>query len=202
VQELQRWGAHVKEAPERVDVGWRAESTPTPPSRDFFRSRLRGQGSFPSRRRLRAQMIAQAAISEGGGWNRIKQSLRVAQHTPQPGMVRRHSSTGGSTEAKESLGVRLPRCGPQASRVTEMSEVTRTFTGEHLTQRQQHVRADTLAASSTRFAGEGADAASQATRREKKLINLQQRGRAARAAPLPRPGDQVRKRAPDLHTIL
>jgi hypothetical protein len=55
--------------------------------------------------------------------------LRRAQHAPQPGMVRCHSSTGGSTEVKEILGVQLPRCGPKAFRVTEMSQVTRTVTG-------------------------------------------------------------------------
>jgi hypothetical protein len=43
VQERQREGAHVKGAPERVDVGWRARSTPTPTGRDVFRSRVRGQ---------------------------------------------------------------------------------------------------------------------------------------------------------------
>jgi hypothetical protein len=44
VQERQRGGAHVKGAPERVDAGWRARSTPTPPGRNVFRSRVRGQG--------------------------------------------------------------------------------------------------------------------------------------------------------------
>jgi hypothetical protein len=41
VQEPQRGGAHVKGAPERVDVGWRARSTPTPPGRNVFLSRVR-----------------------------------------------------------------------------------------------------------------------------------------------------------------
>jgi hypothetical protein len=130
VQERQRGGAHVKGAPERVDVGWRARSTPTPPGSNVFRMSVRSQGCLPGRRSLRAQMITQAAISEGGQRKRIRQLLRGAQHAPQPGMIRYHSSTGGSTEAKESMGVRLPRCGPKAFRVTEMSEATPTFTGK------------------------------------------------------------------------
>jgi hypothetical protein len=71
-------------------------------------------------------MIVQAAISKGGQRKRIRQLLRGAQQASQPGMVRYHSSTGGSTEVKESMGVRLPRRGPKAFRVAEMSEVTRT----------------------------------------------------------------------------
>jgi hypothetical protein len=106
LQERQRGGAHVKGAPERVDVGWRARSTPTPPGRDVFRSRVRGQGCLPGGRSLRAQMIAKATIREGGGRKRIRQLLRGAQHAPQPGMIRCHSSTGGSTEVKGSVGVR------------------------------------------------------------------------------------------------
>jgi hypothetical protein len=87
VQELQRGRAHVKGAPEWV-VGWRPRSTPTPPSRDVFLNRVRGQDSLPGRRSLRAQMIAQAAIPEGGGRKRVMQLLRGAQHAPQPGKVR------------------------------------------------------------------------------------------------------------------
>jgi hypothetical protein len=121
VQERQRCEAQVKGAPQRVDVGWRARSTPTPPGRDVFRSRVRGQGSLRGRRSLRAQMIAQPAIRNGGGRKRSRQLLRGAQHAPQPGMVRRHSSTGGSTEVKGSLGAQLPRRGPQAFTVAEMS---------------------------------------------------------------------------------
>jgi hypothetical protein len=83
-----------------------------------------------------------------------------------------------------------------------MSKVTSTFTGQHLTYRQKHFRRDTRMASPARFTGEGTDATGQATCIKKKLVKVQQRGRAARAAPLPCPGDQVRKRAPDLHTIL
>jgi hypothetical protein len=202
VQERQRWGAQVKGAPQRVDVRWQARSTPTPPGRDVVRSRVRGQGSLPGKRCLRAQMIAKAAIREGGGWKRSRQLLRGAQHTLQPGMVRRHSGTGGSTDVKESLAVRRPRRGAKACRVAEMSEVTRTFTGQDLTHRQKHFRRDTRPASPARFAWEGADAGSQATCREKKLIKVHQRGRVPRAAPLPCPGGQVRNWAPDLHAIL
>jgi hypothetical protein len=83
VQERQRWGAQVKGAPQRVDVGWRARSTPTPPGRDVFRSRVRDQGSLPDKRCLRSQMIAQAAIREGGGW---KGKNQIGDHAlPQRG---------------------------------------------------------------------------------------------------------------------
>jgi hypothetical protein len=174
VQERQREGAHVNGAPERVDVGWRARSTP-PLGRDVYRSRIRGQGCLPGRRSLRTQMIVQATIREGGGRKRSRQLLRGAQHAPQPGMVRCHSSMGGSTEVKGSLGVR-----PEAFRVSEMSEVTRTFTGQHLTHRQKYFKRDTRTASSARFAGEGADTACQATRREEELIKVQERGRGPR----------------------
>jgi hypothetical protein len=84
-------------------------------------------------------MIAQAAISEGGKRKRIRQLLRGVQHAPQPGLVSCHSSTGGSTEVMGSLGARLPQCGPKALRVTKVSDVTRTFTGQHLTHRQNHI---------------------------------------------------------------
>jgi hypothetical protein len=67
VQERQRWGAQVKGAPQRVDVGWRARSTPPPPGRDVVRSWVRGQGSLSGRRSLRAQMIAQAALERVAG---------------------------------------------------------------------------------------------------------------------------------------
>jgi hypothetical protein len=90
----------------------------------------------------------------------------------------------------------LPQCGRKAFRVPEMSEVTRTFTGQHLTHRQKHFKRNTSTASPSKFAREGADAASQAPGREKKLIKVQQRGRAARAAPLLRAGDEVRKGGP------
>jgi hypothetical protein len=70
------------------------------------------------------------------------------------------------------VGVRLPRGGPKALRVTEMSEVTSTFTGQHLTHRQKHFRRGTRRASPARFAGEGVDAASEETFREKKLIKV------------------------------
>jgi hypothetical protein len=129
-------GRHMSRKRSKGLMCWRARSTPTPPGRNFFRCRVRGQGCLPGRRNVRAQMIAQAAISEGSQRKRIRQLLRGAQHAPQPGMVRYHSSTGCSTEAKESTGVRLPPCSPKAFRVTEMSEVTRTFTGQHLTHRQ------------------------------------------------------------------
>jgi hypothetical protein len=127
VQQRQRGGAHVNGAPETVDVGWRARSTPTPPGRNVDRSRVRGQGSLPVRRSLRAQMIAQAAICKGGGRKRIRQLLRGAQHSPQPGMIRCHSTTGGSMEEKGGLRGRQPRCAPKAFRVTEMSEVNVTY---------------------------------------------------------------------------
>jgi hypothetical protein len=78
VQEWQRAGAHVKAAPERVDVGWRARSTPTPPGRNVFRIRVWGQGCLPGRRSVRVQMIAQAAISEGG--QRISRTLLHCKH--------------------------------------------------------------------------------------------------------------------------
>jgi hypothetical protein len=130
-----REGAHVQGAPERVDVGWRARSPPTPPGTNVVRSRVWGQGSFPGGGSLRAQMIAESPMREGGRRKRITQLLRGAQQS-LPGMIRCHSSTGGSTEVKGSLGVRLPRCGPNAFRVPEMSEVTRTFTGQHLTNRK------------------------------------------------------------------
>jgi hypothetical protein len=72
VQERQRLGAHAKGASERVDVGWRARSTPTSPGRNIFHSKVRGHGCIPGRRSLRAQMIAQATIREGGGRKRIE----------------------------------------------------------------------------------------------------------------------------------
>jgi hypothetical protein len=154
-------------------VGWSARSPPTPPGRNVVRSRVRGQGSFPGGRSLQAQMIAQATISEGGGRKRIRQLLTGAQYAPQPGMVCCDSSTGVSSEVKGSWRVRLPQCGPKAFRVSEMSEVTRTFTGQHLTHRRKYFRGDTRVASPARCAGEGIDVASQATRREEELIKVQ-----------------------------
>jgi hypothetical protein len=50
--------AHVKGAPERVVVGWRARATPTLPCRNIVRSKVQGQGSLPGEGSLRAQMIA------------------------------------------------------------------------------------------------------------------------------------------------
>jgi hypothetical protein len=109
VQERQWRGAHVKGVPERVDVSRRARSTPTTPSRNVFCSRVWGQRSLPRRRSLRAQVIPQATIRERGGRERFRQVLRGAQHALQPGMVRCHSSTGGSTEVEGSSGGRQPR---------------------------------------------------------------------------------------------
>jgi hypothetical protein len=126
----------------------------------------------------------QAMVREGGGQESIRQRLRGAQHSPQPGMVRCHCSTGGSTEAKGSATVRLLLCGPKVFRVTEMSEVTRRFTGQHLSHRKHRFGRDTSTASPDRFAGEVADAASQTTCREKELIKVKkQGGGVAQAAP-------------------
>jgi hypothetical protein len=62
VQERQRGEAHVKGAPERVDVCWRARATPTLPERQIVSSRAPGQGSLLGRGSLRAQMVAHATV--------------------------------------------------------------------------------------------------------------------------------------------
>jgi hypothetical protein len=80
VQERRRGGVHVKGSPERVYVSGRARPTPTPPGRDVFRSRVRSQGWLPGRKSLRAHMIPQAAICDGGGRESIRQLQTGAQH--------------------------------------------------------------------------------------------------------------------------
>jgi hypothetical protein len=87
-----------------------------------------GLGSLPGQRSLRAQLVAQAMISEGRGRKRSRQVLRGSAHATMDD--RRPGRHGGSTEVKGSAGAWQPRCGPEASRAMEMSIVTRTFTGE------------------------------------------------------------------------
>jgi hypothetical protein len=99
VQKRQRWGAHVKGAPDRVDVGWRARATPTPPCRDVFCSRSWGQDSLPGRVCLPAQMMAQAATSESGEWKKSRQFLSPACATTRDGQIlhqngRQHGGEG------------------------------------------------------------------------------------------------------------
>jgi hypothetical protein len=107
VQEHPRRRAHGEVAPERVDVCGGPRATPSPPGRDIFRSRMRGKSSLPGGGSLQAQRITYATTSEDGGWNRSRQMLRGAQHTPQPGVVRGQGSMGGSMEVKGSVGSRL-----------------------------------------------------------------------------------------------
>jgi hypothetical protein len=136
--------------------------------------------SFLDRGNLRAQKIAHGMIGEDGGRTRSRQVRRRAVHAPQPEMVKYHGSTGGSTVVRVSVGELLELRRSETFRVSEMSYVARALTRQHLTHRRKHYRRATRTASPASFAGEGADAASQSTRREKLLVKIEQRGRAVK----------------------
>jgi hypothetical protein len=180
----------------------RARTTPTAASRDVVRSGVGSEGALPGDRRLRADMTAEVAVEGRGRRERLWQKQRSAADSLGPRMVRRHCSMGSSTEMQAGVGIRTLRCGLQACRVSQMSEVARTLAGKHLTHSQEDCGGNTRTPSPSSLPAKTADPAGQATGREKKIVKELEWGNRPCATTLALPICGSLGRAPHLHAIL
>jgi hypothetical protein len=82
------------------------------------------------------------------------------------------------------LVLRTVRCGLQACRAPQMSEVARTLAGKHLTDSRKDCGGHTRAPSPASVPAKTADPTGQATRRPKRVVKVLEWGRGPRATTL------------------
>jgi hypothetical protein len=117
-------------------------------------------------------------------------------------MVWRQRSMSSGTEKQAAGGVQTLRCGLQTCRVSQMSEVARTFAGKHLTNSQKNCRGHTRTPRPASLSTKSADPTSQATGRQKKVVKELEWGTRLRVTTLALPRCRPLGRAPHLHAIL
>jgi hypothetical protein len=195
-------GPKGKEAAERAKMCGRASATTTAAGRDVIRSRVGSKGALPSDGRLGAHMGAKVAISTQGRRKQSREKQRGTAYPHRPRMIRGQINMSSSTEMQAGVSIRAQRRGLQACRVSQMSEVTRTVTRQHLKDGEKHFGRDTRSPSPSRLAAATADTTGQATSRHQKVVKVLERGTWPGATTFAFAKRGPFRRTPNLHAIL